>query len=182
ELGVTRRAFVRTAASVAPALGIGSLLAACGGSTSTSGQSSGGTPKRGGTLRVGLSGGAGSDTLNPFVPFTFPDYARAPNLFDYLVDFDLDSSPKLALAEEITPNHDATEWTIRIKDGVTFHNGKKLTAEDVKYSLQQVVNPKAPGITAALVTTMNANAIKALDARTIRVPFSSPYSYFIDTL
>src|SRR5581483_5457060 len=78
ELGVTRRAFVRTAASVAPALGIGSLLAACGGSTSTSGQSSGGTPKRGGTLRVGLSGGAGSDTLNPFVPFTFPDYARAP--------------------------------------------------------------------------------------------------------
>jgi peptide/nickel transport system substrate-binding protein len=182
ESGVTRRTFVRTAASVAPALGIGSLLAACGGSTSTTGQSSGGTPKRGGTLRVGLSGGAGSDTLNPFVPFTFPDYARVPNLFDYLVDFDLNSSPKLALAEEITPNHDATEWTIRIKDGVTFHNGKKLTAEDVKYSLQQVVNPKAPGITAALVTTMNAKAIKVLDARTIRVPFSRPYSYFIDTL
>ena len=38
------------------------------------------------------------------------------------------------LAEEMTPNKDATVWTIRLRKGVTFHNGKDLTAEDVLFT------------------------------------------------
>ena len=49
------------------------------------------------------------------------------------------------LAEELTSNKDATEWTVRIKQGITFHNGKDLTADDIIYTFQTVLNPKAPG-------------------------------------
>ena len=40
------------------------------------------------------------------------------------------------LAEEMTPNADATEWTIKLKPGITWHNGKDFTADDVAYTLQ----------------------------------------------
>ena len=35
------------------------------------------------------------------------------------------------MAEEVTVNSDASVWTVRIKDGVEFHNGKTVTADDV---------------------------------------------------
>ena len=44
------------------------------------------------------------------------------------------------LAEEVTSNEDATQWTIRIREGATFHNGNPVTADDVLYSLQHVAN------------------------------------------
>jgi peptide/nickel transport system substrate-binding protein len=37
----------------------------------------------------------------------------------------------LRLAEEVTPNKDATLWTIRLHSGLEFHNGKEVTAEDL---------------------------------------------------
>ena len=39
------------------------------------------------------------------------------------------------LAESIEPEKSADEWTIRLRDGVTFHNGKPVTADDVLFSL-----------------------------------------------
>ena len=45
----------------------------------------------------------------------------------------------------MTPNKDATVWTIRLRSGVTFHNGKDVTADDLIYSINRVINPKTPG-------------------------------------
>ena len=46
------------------------------------------------------------------------------------------------LAEEITANKAATVWTIRVRDGIEFHNGKTLSADDVIYSIKRLINPK----------------------------------------
>src|ERR1700722_4421182 len=155
--GMDRRSFLQ-------ALGVGPLavvgggtLAACGsnsqGTTATTG---GGTPKRGGTLRfASLGGGGSSDTLNPVYAIYDPDLARANQLFDQPVYFNSSGLVEMGLIEELTPNANATTWTARLRSGVTFHDGKPLTADDLIYTFQQITNPKSPGTGAGEISSMD---------------------------
>ena len=149
---MTRRRFLQTAAAVAGGAGASVALAACGSSASpsssttstTTGPSAGPRPRRGGTLRAAISGGSSSDTLDAQDGITEADFARLAQLYDPLVTQTPGAVPQLVLAEEITPNTDATTWTIRLRKGVTFHNGRDLTADDVMYSFRRIANPKKP--------------------------------------
>jgi peptide/nickel transport system substrate-binding protein len=75
-------------------------------------------------------------------------------------------------------NRDATEWTIRLRQDVTFHNGKTLGAEDVAYTFRRVTDPKFPLLGAPELGPMDRDGIKILDERTLRVPMHSPFSIF----
>lgn len=178
---ISRRGFLGTTA----ALGASVLLEACGSKASTgTGTSTGssttaaasGGPKRGGDLRIGLTGGSSSDTLYPLAQVTTPDLARSPQLFNSLVQFDQHAQLVLVLAEEMTPNHDATQWTIRLKKGIMFHNGKELGADDVVFTFQRCLNPKSPAPSAALLVPVDLAGVKALDNYTVRVPCKTPFS------
>ncbi|MHB1884219.1 MAG: ABC transporter substrate-binding protein [Acidimicrobiales bacterium] len=138
--------------------------------------------RRGGTLRAGLSGGTSSDTVDPLNPLNETDFARVYQLYDSLVAMDRNAGPVLALAEEITPNSDATAWTIRLRAGVEFHNGKPLTADDVIYTFQQILDPKAPAAGASAISFVDAKAMKRLDALTLRVPCTRPFATFYETM
>ena len=174
----TRRNFLATLGAGTAALGAGSLLTACGGASSpaTKPSAAAGKPVRGGTLRVGLTGGASTDTLYPLAQVTPPDLARSPQLFNSLIEFDSDARLVLTLAEEMTPNSDATEWIIRVKKGIEFHNGKPLGADDVIFTFQQCLNPKSPAPSAALLVPVDLSGIKKMDQYTVRLPCKTPFS------
>jgi peptide/nickel transport system substrate-binding protein len=186
---ITRRELLDSAGKGALAIGAGGLLASCGSSSASSASSSGsqtspsaGTPRHGGTLRAGLTGGSSSDTLDPNSPVNNTDYARVSNLYDSLIWLNADGQPELRLAEEMTPNRDATVWTIRLRKGVTFHDGRTLTADDIIFSIQRVLNPKSPGEAANAFRAIKLSQIKKLDPYTVSLPFSSPYSTFLQSL
>jgi len=168
-----------TGALAVPGLG----LAAC--SSSTPGPSSGKSGpaiKKGGTLRVALSGGSSSDTLDCQSAITTVDFARIFQLNEPLIGFGPNALLVPILAEELTPSNDATSWVVRVRSGVTFHNGKSLTADDVMYSLRRVVNPKAPLPGAAPLAAVDAAGMKKLDSRTVRIPCHTPYAILDQTL
>lgn len=184
---MTRRSFVGNAAKGGLALSAGGLIAACGSSSpsssSSSAQSSAAvTPKHGGTLHAGLTGGSSSDTLDPNTIVNNTDYARTASLYEGLVWTNADAQMYYRLAEEMTPNKDATVWTIRLRPGVTFHNGKDVTADDLIFSINRVVNPKSPGEAANALHGIIASGMKKVDNLTITVPFSKPYSTFAESL
>jgi peptide/nickel transport system substrate-binding protein len=80
SIPIDRRQLLRGLAATGALAGAGGLLAACGGSGSPgSAASSGpaGAPRRGGALKVGLTGGSGSDTLDPHKGLTYLGTARA---------------------------------------------------------------------------------------------------------
>ena len=86
--------------------------------------------RRGGTLRAGFVGGGTAETLNPYIGVTPIDGSRIQNLYDPLVvvNADLTRSPGLALSW--AHNKDATVSTVKLRPGVTFHNGKTFGAEE----------------------------------------------------
>ena len=187
---ITRRRLLENAAKGGLAVGAGGLIAACGssGSSSSTAATTGsstaaaGTPKHGGTLRAGLTGGSSSDTADPNTIVNNTDYARAALLYESLVWLNADAQQYNRLAEEMTPNKDATVWTIRLRSGVTFHNGKDVTADDLIFSINRVINPKSPGEAANALSGINAAGMKKLDNLTISVPFAKPYSTFPESL
>ena len=177
---ISRRDFLKAGAAGSLAIGAGGLLSACGTgdtikafTTSTVGK-----PRYGGTLRAGLTGGSTADTLDPLSAVTNVDFSRIDNLYEPLVGLTPDALPVYVLAEELTSNKNATEWTVQIKQGITFHNGKPLTADDVIYTFQTVLNPKAPGSAAAGLASIDAKGMTKLDTYTVRIPCSTPFATF----
>ena len=184
-MDLSRRDFVRTAVAGSLAAGAGGLLSACGlsaAATTSSPLQLSGTPKRGGTLRAAITGGSTADTLDPLSAITNADFARVDNLYEPLVGLTPAAQPQLVLAEEVTPNSAATEWIVRVKPGITFHNGKPLGADDVIYTFRTVLNPKAPAAAAAGLASIDAARMTKLDDRTVRIPCTTPFASLYEAL
>ena len=180
----SRRDFLKAGLAGSLAVGAGGLLSACGTGNTIKAftTSTAGKPRYGGTLRAGLTGGSTADTLDPISAITNVDFSRIDNLYEPLIGLTPDAKPVYVLAEEVTPNAKATEWTIRVKQGITFHNGKTLTADDVIYTFQQILNPKAPGSAAAGLASVDAKGMTKLDAYTARIPCSTPFATLAEAL
>jgi peptide/nickel transport system substrate-binding protein len=158
-------------------------LAACGGSDASttgaapSGSGGTGTLKRGGNFRLGVTGGGSGDIIDGQNIVTKPDQARLVAGFETLLvyneNYELTTD---GLAEEVTQDS-PTQWTIRIRDGITFHDGKPFTADDVVYSLQRILDPDA-GLFggAGLGVSLDSKTIKKMDTLTVRLPLTQPDS------
>lgn len=183
--GVTRREVLRRAAIGSTALGASGLIAACGSSAGGHGSSSVASstssappPKAGGTVRAGAVGGS-DDELDPHSYFTRTAFIGVNQLFEGLLKRDHQFRMQLWLAEEVTYER-ADLMTIRVKEGIEFHNGKTLDADDVMFTLRRII--KLPGADAPSLSSIDLNGIRKLDARTVRVPLKRGDVSVEDTL
>ncbi len=159
---------------------IGALLAACAPASSTGPTTA--SPKPGGVLRVGLSGGSSSDTLDPHMGLTYLDTARANQIYQPLLQLNAGAQTEMVLAEDISPHGSTSEWTIKLRKGITFHDGKPLTADDVIFTFQRILNPKAPLTGATPLGPIDVQNLKKMDDLTVLVPMTSAFGSFIDQL
>jgi peptide/nickel transport system substrate-binding protein len=186
--GLTRRQLMTYGGQGLALLGAGSLLAACG---STSGSSTGGTatgatslaggkPVRGGKLIVGAITGGASETLNPGAAGLWCDMLRINQLYDYLFlpgpgnEFNV-LEPRLATAAE--PNKDATVWTLKLRDGVSWHDGKPFTADDVLWTLGSWSKSSNYGH-AFVVAFIDFKRVRKIDKLTVEIPLIRPSAEF----
>jgi peptide/nickel transport system substrate-binding protein len=181
---VTRRKLLQGAGAGMLVVGGGGLLAACGGGSgsATSAATGGGEgkPVAGGVLRVGAQGGSNTDTLDAHNVLTNTDFARAAQLYDPLVRLNTQGHPENVLATAVTPNKTATEWTVKIRKGVKFHDGTPLTAKDVLYTFHRVITGEFPA--AVVLGSLDLKGSKVIDDETLAVKFSKPYSIFYEAL
>jgi peptide/nickel transport system substrate-binding protein len=94
-------------------------------------------PSRGGRLRVGLAHGSTTDVLDPAKCDNGFTQTLAYALFNGLTEAGPKGELVPSLAESWEASPTASTWHFKLRDGVTFHNGKKLTAEDVIASLNR---------------------------------------------
>jgi peptide/nickel transport system substrate-binding protein len=180
-----RRQFLRGIAATGAVAGAGGLLAACGGNSGHAGTPTTvtGARKRGGDLRVGMFGSSGADTLDPHAGLTYLDTSRAQALYQPLVQLNSKAQNEYVLAEQITART-ASEWIIHLRQGVTFHDGKPLTAQDVIYTFRRIKTGNKGGSFSGgdSLGPMDLSGLRALDSHTVLVPFTGAYASFLDQL
>ncbi|MCS5684950.1 MAG: ABC transporter substrate-binding protein, partial [Acidimicrobiales bacterium] len=102
-------------------------------------------PQRGGTLRYAIE--ADVDGLNPTASaLSSPGLMMGSAVFDTLAALDADGNCVPYLAESWTSSDDSTVWTYKLREGVLFHDGTELTAEDVKFSYETQRNDPLVGL------------------------------------
>ena len=121
-----------------------------------------------------MSTGGPSDTLDPNAAVSTVDAARADNLFDHLTTLRIDGTTQFELAESFEPNSDATLWTIKLRQGVVWHDGSPFTADDVIYTLRRIGAPKSTLAGVSTVAVMDLPSLKKVDPYTLQIPLTVP--------
>lgn len=129
------------------------------------------TPKMGGRIRAAGFTSSTADTLDPAKASTSTDYVRLCTFYNRLTLLDGTMRPTMELAEEVTSD-DAQTWQVKLRSGVTFHDGKSLGAADVVYSLKRHLDPAIGSKVNALAKQMIT--IEAVDATTVRIVMDQP--------
>jgi peptide/nickel transport system substrate-binding protein len=99
-------------------------------------------PQRGGVLRMAFT--VDATTLNNALTSQLGATMMGTKVFNGLLDYDWDFVPRPSLAERWEVSPDGLRYTFHLRRDVTFHDGKPLTAADVKFSLLNVVKPLHP--------------------------------------
>jgi peptide/nickel transport system substrate-binding protein len=177
---LTRRTLLHGAIGLAASTPLIGGLAACGGSSK---QTKPSKVKRGGTLRVGVVGSGTAENLNPSLPDGEISPARQASLFQGLVGYTPQGRTYNLLAEEISPNQDATVWKVKLRQGVLFHDGSPLTADDVVYTFRYILDPKnkAEGA-AALAGLLTPSGVRRLDQGTVELRLGRPFAVLPEVL
>jgi peptide/nickel transport system substrate-binding protein len=115
-----------------------------------------------------------AQTLDPILEARPGNAIYQAPMYDSLVGFDLDKGgigPGVAERWELSP--DGLHWTFHLRSGQTFHNGDKLTARDVKFSLQRQMAPNSIAAAAATFRRIIVS-IDVIDDLSLRVNTVSP--------
>jgi peptide/nickel transport system substrate-binding protein len=149
---LSRRDFIRRSTVVGISVPVlGSILAACGSSSTssgTSGSTATATGAPGAVIKAGIV--TPTATINPVTVADQGGLDMLAQTGEYLCLSSQTLQLQPVLATSWSPNGNSDVWTFKIRQGVKFHNGHPLTADDVVYTYQLHTNPKG-----------NANALSA---------------------
>lgn len=119
---ISRRQFIMTALAAGASLPVAMSMA---------GNAIAATPKKGGRLRQGMGYGSTTDTLDPGNSENGFTQALGYSYGNQLTEVGNDGALRPELCESYEPSADASTWMFNLRQGVEFHNGKSLTADDV---------------------------------------------------
>ena len=129
------------------------------------------------TLRIGLA--EDPDILDPTMARTFVGRIVFAGLCDKLFDLDekLNVVPQLATSHQWSA--DNKSLTIKLREGVTFHDGEKMDAQAVKYNLERHKNMKGSNRRGELAVV---SSIDAVDPTTVRINLEAPFAPLLAVL
>ena len=134
-------------------------------------------------------------TLDPAIGYDWQNWSMIKSIFDGLMDY-VPGTTELrpGLAETYTVSDDGLTYTFRLRPGVKFHNGREMTAEDVKYSLDRVTNPvtQSPGAgffgsiagydAMADGSATELSGVRVVDPGTVEITLSRPDATFLHVM
>jgi peptide/nickel transport system substrate-binding protein len=178
---LSRRDFIRRGTVVGISVPLlGSILAACGSSgssSSPSGGSSSAAGAPGAVIKAGIVTPTGA--INPVTVADQGGLDMLGQTGEYLCLSTQTLTLKPVLATSWTPNSKADVWTFKIRSGVKFHNGQALTADDVVYTYQLHTNPKGEAnALSAFGGVLTPAGVKKVDDFTVEFHLSAPNGNF----
>lgn len=131
-------------------------------------------------------------TLDPAIGYDWQNWSMIKSLYDGLMDYTPGTTElRPGLAESYEISADGLVYTFTLRAGVKFHNGREMTAEDVKYSLDRVTNPETQspgaGFFGAIAGFENAGAgglsgVEVTGPLTVKITLSRPDATFLHVM
>ncbi|MBL8708624.1 MAG: ABC transporter substrate-binding protein [Rhodospirillaceae bacterium] len=133
-------------------------------------------------------------TLDPAIGYDWQNWSMIKSLFDGLMDYEPGTTVlRKDIAEDYTISDDGQTFTFTLRKGIKFHNGRELTAEDVKYSIDRVVNPETQSPGAGFFASIKGfdeasggagglSGITVVDPYTIKFELSRPDATFLHVM
>ncbi len=119
----------------------------------------------GGTYAEGVVGRL--DTLNPLYASTSAEVAASRLLFSSLYDYDSTGNLRPSIAQGLTVSQDRRTYTVTLRQGIKWHDGADLTAEDVLFTIQTIKNPEAR-VRSSLAANWQSVEVKTIDKYTVQ--------------
>ena len=142
-----------------------SLLAGCGGGKTNADDGDG-------TRTLVLRNTAGLSTNDPHATTNTHDYTVFENIYEGLYDLnEATGGYDLRLAEKVEANDDATEYIVTLKQGVKFHNGETMTADDVVFSYDHAQKDAHMGSYCRPL-----DHVEKIDEYTVKIVMNQPFS------
>lgn len=118
-------------------------------------------------------------TLDPHAAFDVPMQGYMVNVYDTLYAYE-GNPPKLVpwIATSHTVSDDGLTWTFKIRDGIKFHDGSPLAAEDIVWTFQRLLNMKK-GAASAFLPVLDPSGVTAPDKGTVVFKLKHPYVPFL---
>src|SRR4051794_2772454 len=170
----SRTRYLRRPSNILAFLVVPLLIAGCGGGgkgvdVSGSGSSDGGSSSgSGGVLNAAIGGEP--DQLDPHKTSAYYSFEVLENVYDTLVEPDENLEVQPSLATDWTTSKDQLTWTFTMRDGVKFSDGTPLTADDVAYSYNRIIDEKLNSAYKFETT----KSITATDPKTLVIKLKSP--------
>jgi peptide/nickel transport system substrate-binding protein len=175
---INRRGFLRAGALVgisAPVLS--AVLAACGSSASPGSSSSTGAGASNATIKVGIVTPAAA--INPVTVADQGGLDMLAQTGEYLCLSDQTLTLQPVLATSWSSNSTADVWTFKIRQGVKFHDGSPLTADDVVYTYKLQTNPAGKGAAlSAFGGVLTPSGVQKVDDFTVAFHLNAPNGNF----
>ena len=161
----------------------GLFAAACGGSdpgeAGPTQEEEAGPPQSGGRVVYGLEAETTSGWCLPEAQLAISGIQVARAVYDTLTVPDSEVGFRPHLAESVEPNADFTEWTITLREGITFHDGSELNAEVVKNNLDAYRGQyEGRNPLLFIFTFQDVAEVTAVDDLTVRVTTARPWVAF----
>lgn len=175
---ISRREFIRRGTVLGMSVGVlGFLAAACGGSSTKTTGGGAATVKKGGTMSVGII--APTAAVNPLTVADEGGLAVLGQAGEYLTWSDKDLKLTGVLAESWSHNADASVWTFKIRQGVTFNDGRPMKAQDVAKTLQVHSDPKGgSSALSAFTGVLTPAGVRVVDDQTVAFHLDAPNGSF----
>ena len=126
-------------------------------------------------MRFGYHAAATSaDTLDPAYRTSSTDGLFQTLVAEQLVREDANLTPTPHLAENWEANADGTEWVFKLREGITFHDGKPFVAADVVYTYQRLLDPDVASPGAGNLPGLEPDGVFARDDHTVVMRLTAP--------
>jgi peptide/nickel transport system substrate-binding protein len=126
--------------------------------------------KRGGTLIAGIA--ADPQGFDSHTTSAYSSFEILENVYDQLVTVDENLNMVPSLAESWEVSDDNLTWTFTLREGVVFHNGRPLTADDVVYSYERIMDPDTGSGVAWRFGSVES--VEAVDDLTVAIHLTEP--------
>ncbi len=132
------------------------------------------TPTKGGILQVSFPGSP--RLLDPPITGSLEEWVVTSWLYNNLTRVDSKLNVQPDLAESWTAANDGTEWTFKLAKGVKFHSGKEMTADDVAFSINRILDPNVKSRGRGGIGPITK--IDVVDPYTVKFTLSKPIAEF----